>query len=453
MKRLKLPIVAIFALIVISNVNAQDSNNPWKVGIGINVVDFIRPSNVNRDNVRDYPGSTDWNYINSISSIMAERYLNDGFTLQFAGSLNDIGSQNALNDANSVYWALDLNAKYDVNTIIGDTSWFDPFIYLGGGYTSLDNNGEGMLNYGWGFNVWFNENLGASVQSGVKNNFADKVQDHFQHTLSLVFRFGGKDTDGDGIYDKEDACPDVPGLKEFNGCPDADGDGIKDSDDACPDVAGLPALNGCPDADEDGIADKDDMCPNDKGTKANNGCPDTDGDGVLDKDDKCVNVAGPKANRGCPWPDTDGDGVLDKDDKCVNEVGPASNDGCPEPVIAVEEEKKIGDFAKSILFNTGRSSFKKGVVERLDGIVAIMSQFPKATFAISGHTDSTGSKKTNDRLSRERAEAVLKYLTSKGIDASRLIAKGYGSSNPIDTNKTRAGRANNRRVEIKVTNK
>jgi hypothetical protein len=71
-----------------------------------------------------------------------------------------------------------------------------------------------------------------------------------------VFKFGGKDTDGDGIYDKDDACPEVAGLAQFNGCPDTDGDGIQDSEDACPEVAGLAAFNGCPDTDGDGIADK-----------------------------------------------------------------------------------------------------------------------------------------------------------------------------------------------------
>jgi hypothetical protein len=66
------------------------------------------------------------------------------------------------------------------------------------------------------------------------------------------FQIWRKDTDGDGIYDK-DACPEVAGLKEFNGCPDTDGDGIQDSADACPDVFGLATLNGCPDTDGDGL--------------------------------------------------------------------------------------------------------------------------------------------------------------------------------------------------------
>ena len=163
---------------------------------------------------------------------------------------------------------------YDVNKLVelafgSTTKWFDPYVYLGGGYTSLDGNGEAMLNVGAGFNVWFKENVGLNLQSGAKRNFSGEVADHFQHTIGVIFKFGGKDTDGDGVYDKDDSCPDVAGLAAFNGCPDADGDGVQDSKDSCPNVAGLAALNGCPDADADGIADKDDMCPNEKGSAAN----------------------------------------------------------------------------------------------------------------------------------------------------------------------------------------
>jgi len=173
------------------------------------------------------------------------------------------------------------------------------------------------------------------------------------------------------------------------------------------------------------------MCPNEKGSSANRGCPDSDGDSVVNKDDKCPNVAGPVANGGCPWPDTDGDGVLDKDDNCANEAGPASNNGCPLPIMA---------------------SFLPKVSSYLDAIVATMNEFPKATFAISGHTDTTGNAKMNDKLSQKRANAAMTYFVENGVDASRLTAKGYGSANAIDSNKTRAGRANNRRVEITVTN-
>jgi len=210
-------------------------------------------------------------------------------------------------------------------------------------------------------------------------------------------------------------------------------------------------MNGCPDADGDGIADKDDACPNAKGTKENKGCPDSDGDGVVDKDDKCVSQAGPAANAGCPWPDTDGDSILDKDDKCPNEAGVASEGGCPE-IISNEAQMGMNSFAKAILFHTEKATFKAGVTKELDGMLAIMNKFPLSEFAVKGYTDTTGSVSGNLKLSDKRANAVKNYLVENGIDASRLTAKGYGQDSPIDTNDTRAGRTNNRRVEVKVTN-
>ena len=308
--------------------------------------------------MEDLLGNRDWNILPSISRISAEKYLQKGFSLQLAGSINKIESYNDIDDSDFLYWSADAVVKYDLNNLVGQTGWFDPFVFVGGSYASLDSEGEGMAQAGLGFNAWFNENLGLNLQTGMKMGFADKMNDHYQTSLGLVIKFGGKDTDGDGVYDKFDACPEVAGLVEFKGCPDADGDGIKDSDDACPNVAGLAAMNGCPDSDGDGVADKDDMCPNAKGTKANKGCPDSDGDGVLDKDDKCSNVAGPVANAGCPWPDTDGDGVLDKDDKCPTVAGVASEGGCEEKSITKEAAEAISLTAKAILFNTGRSSFK-----------------------------------------------------------------------------------------------
>ena len=429
MKNIKLAVIALFTLVATYNVNAQDSNNPWAISIGVNVVD-VRGSDDFTSVIEDHLGTSDWNLLPTISRITAERYLEDGFTLQLAGSMNRITTVSQPDDADLTHASFDVNLKYGLDALVAkifgnSTRYFSPFVYLGGGYTALDGEGEGMLNYGFGFNVMLSETVGLVYQSGTKQEFKDIVPTHFQHSLGIVMKFGGKDSDGDGIYDKYDSCPGVAGLKEFNGCPDADADGI---------------------------ADKDDMCPNAKGTKANNGCPDTDGDGIVDKDDKCASTAGPRANGGCPWPDTDGDGVLDKDDNCKSEVGPASNGGCPEPVITKVAEKKIGEFAKTILFNSGRASFKSGISDKLDGIVTIMIEFSKATFVIEGHTDSTGSETLNEKLSAKRAAAVKDYLVQNGIDASRLDSNGFGESNPIDSNKTRAGRANNRRVEIKVTN-
>jgi OOP family OmpA-OmpF porin len=451
MKQLKIAVIALFMLALGSNVNAQDRNNPWALSFGANTIDFYNGSDFG-NKMKDFLGTSDWNVLPSISRISAEKYLEKGFSLQLAGSLNKITIFETEGDSDFLYYSLGVNVKYDVNNLIGDTSqYFDPFVYLGGDFVSANSNSEGMLNIGVGFNTWFNENLGLSFQTGTKKGFSDQVRSHYQSSLGLVIKFGGTDTDGDGVYDKDDSCPEVAGLKEFNGCPDADGDGIKDSDDACPNVAGLAAMNGCPDADGDGIADKDDMCPNSKGTKANKGCPDADGDGVVDKDDKCPNVAGPSANNGCPWPDADGDGVLDKDDNCKDEAGPASNKGCPEVLMTASQIADLAEYSKGLEFAFDRAEVNKSTAEKLDKIYNLISPVKDVIFVIEGYTDSIGNAGYNQYLSERRAVSAKAYLVEKGFDANRLETLGFGEKNPLTSNNTRAGRKDNRRVDVKLT--
>ncbi len=461
MKHLRIAMMALLVVAGFSNVNAQDENNPWAISFGVNAVDFyptnhpsmMTPSGNSAGWYEEFFNANDhYNMIPSLSRVAVGRYLESGFSLELAGTLNRISKIADATASDLNYFGLDGAVKYDLNNIIfKNAEKFDPFVSVGGGYSWLDSNGTGTVNGGAGFNYWFTDGLGLNLQTVYKHSFDDAVLlPHWQHAAGIIVKFGGTDTDGDGIYDKDDACPEVFGLEEFNGCPDTDGDGIIDSEDACPDVAGLAELKGCPDTDKDGIADKDDACPNEKGSKANNGCPDTDGDGVIDSKDKCPNEAGDKANNGCPWPDTDGDGVLDKDDKCVNEVGPASNNGCPEVVEAptVEVMNTLNSYAKTILFDTGKASFKNDTYAVLVAITKILKEYPDSNFVIGGHTDSVGSARSNQALSEKRANAVRDYLVSNGISSARLTAVGYGETSPIDTNATRAGRKNNRRVEV-----
>jgi len=455
MKHLKKVILTLLVVASFSSLRAQDANNPWAIGFGFNSV--WDNNGANTDVINTVLSVREWNTSPSVSRFNVARYIDDGFSLEGAFSANRISRQSGTNLTNEKsYYAFDVSIRYDLNNLIGETSFIDPYAIIGGGYTWIDKLGAGTFNAGLGVNLWVKDNFGFNFMAVNKyafnNNFGLKPN-HLLASIGIVLKYGGSDTDGDGIYDKYDKCKDVPGLKEFNGCPDTDGDGIKDSDDSCPNVAGPKELNGCPDADGDGIADKDDSCPNVAGTKANNGCPDTDGDGVVDKDDACPNVAGPTANKGCPWPDTDSDGVLDKDDNCVDVAGPASNNGCPEEVISAAAEKQLNDFAKTINFNSNRYSFKPGVTTKLDAIVSIMKEYNRANFSVNGYTDSSGAAKHNQTLSEKRAAAVVKYLTDHGISADRLTSKGFGEENPIDTNKTAKGRANNRRVEIQVVNK
>ena len=135
---------------------------------------------------------------------------------------------------------------------------------------------------------------------------------------TLSFRFVSKDTDRDGIADKEDACPQVKGRLTARGCPDQDRDGVEDLEDICPTDAGPRLLNGCPDTDNDGVADREDRCPLTPGTIPTMGCPDTDEDGLADLDDFCPRLPGPVGGYGCPVLDADADGDLaDEPEICL----------------------------------------------------------------------------------------------------------------------------------------
>jgi outer membrane protein OmpA-like peptidoglycan-associated protein len=273
-----------------------------------------------------------------------------------------------------------------------------------------------------------------SVLSNLVSDKSKGADVHFGLKIP-IYQGRMKDRDGDGVYDKFDKCPDVEGPSENNGCPyeDKDGDGVLNKDDKCPDVSGA---------------------------KENRGCPweDTDKDGTLDKDDKCPKVTGPKENNGCPYEDSDKDGVLDKDDKCPKVVGTVANNGCPEdkvePAKVVEPNKeiikKINDYSKTILFDTGKATIKSESFKNLDAIVDVLKEYKDAKFKIEGYTDSAGKPASNLKLSKNRAAAVKKYLVDKGVDQSRLSSEGYGSKKPIASNKTAKGKIQNRRVEINL---
>lgn len=455
----KLFVAALMALSL--NAQAQDEDNPWAIGFGVNAVTTRFGASSHFDQKFDkYFKVSEWNVLPSVSYITVSRNIGNNFSVGLTGSVNKIDelymddptvgqgviTRQYVDDY--TYYAADAIVKYSILP----KSWFNPFVHVGGGYTWIDEKGNGTLNGGIGINFWFTENVGLTVQTTYKHTFEDQTEAnvlrHLQHFAGLTFKFGGKDTDKDGIYDKDDACPEVAGLEQFQGCPDTDGDGIPDKDDACPETAGLSQFQGCPDTDGDGIADKDDACPEVAGPASLQGCPDTDGDGVADKSDKCPDVSGPKENGGCPWPDADGDGVLDKDDLCPQVKGTTANRGCPE--VTEEVVKKLNEYARTILFNSGKATFKEETYAVLENMNTILKEYPHAKFILEGHTDSDGSNALNQTLSENRAAAVKTWLVEHGIASDRLRSVGFGETKPIASNKTAKGKAQNRRVEVKL---
>jgi len=196
----------------------------------------------------------------------------------------------------------------------------------------------------------------------------------------------------------------------------------------------------CLDSDGDGVYDPADQCPNTpKGVPVDSrGCPfDSDGDGVYDYLDQCPNTPkGVKVDaKGCPL-DTDGDGVYDYLDKCPGTPRGAKVDtrGCW--------------VLKGVLFDTAKWNIKRQFYPVLEEVVPVLKANPSLNLRIEGHTDSRGSAEYNQRLSENRAKAVKNYLVKRGIKAGRLTTKGYSFTMPIAPNDTPDGMAKNRRVEL-----
>ena len=275
------------------------------------------------------------------------------------------------------------------------------------------------------------------------------------------------DSDGDGVDDYRDQCPDTPeaawGKVDENGCPlDSDGDGVPDYLDQCPDTPeearGKIDAKGCPlDSDGDGVPDYLDECPNTpeaaRGSVDDRGCPiDSDGDGVPDFKDECpdtpVEVAGKVDAKGCEL-DSDGDGVPDYMDECPYVIGVAANKGCPE--VKREVRNLLNKAMKGIEFEPGKAVIKASSHQILDLIADIFIENSDYKVEVQGHTDNTGKYEQNVKISQQRADAVMNYLIDKGVPAERLSAKGFGPDVPIADNKTKAGRAKNRRVEFNIS--
>ncbi len=286
-----------------------------------------------------------------------------------------------------------------------------------------------------GAEFWLTRNIGiygryiAGFNSINEDNFGfpntDVKNNGWQFGLTIGFRGKAKaavvaapvvpvviDTDGDGIADGDDKCPNQAGTAKYQGCPvpDTDGDGINDENDKCPTVAGTAKYGGCP-------------------------VPDTDGDGINDENDKCPTVAGIAKYGGCPIPDTDGDGINDELDRCPKVAGIEGNLGCPEMILYYKrDEAKLSAEDKA----------------NLDKVVTFMNNNPDLNVMLEGHTSTLGDAKYNQTLSEKRAKISVDYLVSKGIDKGRLQSTGFGEQFPVGDNSKEEGRALSRRTVVKV---
>ena len=278
------------------------------------------------------------------------------------------------------------------------------------------------------------------VTASLTSRTADETFWGYSISGGISYFFGSKDSDGDGVKDGDDRCPDTPAGVEVDavGCPvDSDGDGVADYQDNCPNTPAGATVNssGCPlDSDSDGVFDGLDRCPNTPaGAEVDEtGCPvDSDNDGVFDGIDRCPNTPrGTEVDRfGCPLPEP--------------EPEPE-----PEPIVFTLQGSQGGvnfEFDSAILSDRGQAALREigSDLIRVEDLNQI---------SVEGHTDSVGAEEYNIGLSRRRAEAVRNFLVANFpvLSNSQFTIRGLGESQPVADNNTDAGRAQNRRVEIIV---
>jgi len=332
-----------------------------------------------------------------------------------------------------------------------------PFVLVGGGGFSNTSSNPTIVQQDTDGEL----HAGVGVKFDIKKNWGLRVDGRiaFSPAISgIYFTEDGEVTVGlYGLFDfGKKPVPAAPPVATYVPPADSDKDGITDDKDKCPKEAGLAELGGCPDKDGDGdtIPDRMDRCPAEAGPEANMGCPDTDKDkdGIVDRLDKCPEAAGPEANMGCPDTDADKDGVVDRLDKCPDKPetknGFQDDDGCPDELPAAV--KQFSGTIEGIAFENGKATLLKSSFPLLDKAAAVLKEYPALKMEIQGHTDNVGKREKNVALSQARAESVKAYLVSKGIDAARLNAKGYGPDAPKYDNKKPKERAKNRRVEFQL---
>jgi len=328
------------------------------------------------------------------------------------------------------YAAADAGLNFKILT---DDHKVVPYLSAGIGVSKFASNYMAYAPVGAGIQIKANHGSFINILSTFRAEMSALTKTHFNHGISYSMPLKLKekkpvvlppppppaDTDNDGVIDANDKCPTVAGLAKYAGCPipDTDKDGINDEQDKCPTVAGLAKYAGCP-------------------------IPDTDKDGINDEQDKCPTVAGLSRYNGCPIPDTDKDGINDEVDACPTEAGISANHGCPDvqPILT--------QAASNLRFATGKSYLSAKQLASLDAVVAVLAKYTNVSVAIGGHTDNTGAEKLNSKLSINRATVAAKYLIKKGVDAKRITTSGFGYANPAADNKTKEGRAQNRRAEL-----
>ena len=412
----------LFSLVILAfagNVSAQTDANVKKPSIALKVsaFDFTTARAIQVNSLGTVLNNKSWEKLSNSTKSIGVQYFK-GITPKMDFMVNlDLASlsypfyassliKNAIGTASGAttkgfYAAADAGLNFKM---LSDDHKVVPYLSASIGVGKFRSNYMAYAPVGAGIQIKANNGSFVNILSTFRAEMSALTKTHFNHGVSYSMPLKLKEK-------KPVVLPPPPPPA------DTDNDGVIDANDKCPTVSGLAKYAGCP-------------------------IPDTDKDGVNDEQDKCPTVAGLAKYAGCPIPDTDKDGVNDEVDACPTEAGISANNGCPDvqPILT--------QAASNLKFATGKSYLSIKQLANLDAVVAVLAKYSNVSLAIGGHTDNTGAEKLNSKLSINRATVVAKYLIKKGVDAKRITTSGFGYANPAADNKTKEGRAQNRRSEL-----
>ncbi len=319
----------------------------------------------------------------------------------------------------------------NANVLISPESWatstLSPYVLAGFGQQDLDYNvglvktstTDTVMNLGYGVIYALSDVLSLRGELRAIHNSDQSLTDYLVLT-GLQYGFGGKAEEAPYVAPEEPVNVVVA---------DTDGDGVVDANDRCPNTpAGWEvSVDGCPlDGDKDRVPNSIDECPNTpSGMQVGaNGCPlDEDKDGVTDSQDKCPGTT-------------------------VNVI--VDDKGCAKTVDSVVKDKVVSKI--NVVFDVNKAIIKPEFESEVAKIADLAKQYPTSFITIEGHTDSSGVPAKNLALSKQRAEAVRSMLVSKfGIEDNRLMAVGFGQTQPLAANASVEGKSLNRRVVAVLT--
>ena len=407
---MKKVLAALLALFLVGpGVYAQDDEiRPAAIGVSFILNDYVTAQRIRSSSLSNVLNNNQWAKVKEMAPGLALSYFKGlRKKLDLAGTL--AGSYVSYTIPNHTPSSSDkflLEGDASLNfKMVSEKYWVQPYLLAGVGAQMYGGTYFGaFIPTGVGLKVNLFDDAHFFITSQYRIPVTKgSVEYHFFNQFGIAGRIGQKkepvvkalpplpvDTDNDGIIDRLDKCPSVPGLTKYDGCP----------------------------------------------------VPDTDKDGINDEEDKCPTEPGPASNQGCPFKDTDDDGIVDDQDKCPTVAGVKENDGCP----AIP-----GFDAKNVQFVSGKATLSKNAAVNLDEMAAYLLKYPELKLVINGHTDNVGSAAVNQRLSERRAAAAKNYLVKKGVGADRITTAGYGMTQPIVDNNTASNRALNRRTEFKIS--